>query len=500
MGDSVFHAADSVDTRAVAGKLAGFKKAHGAYVTADAGVKKAGEALQKQQAKAAEADVIQDESLDDLAVALPADGLPRVNPFKPFGAPSLTALQGLGYADEARKVLDLEKAVLKRKGISKASIAAAKAAGKAALRVQAELDRTMINKLHIENFKCLRDVTVDLKPLTVLIGKNDTGKTSFLEALGVLIGLASGEPTPILHDNTLENVICRGSETRRIALDATIVPSSRAAVPGAARYRLTLGLDGTATQIEDEQLSVEGTDTRITRSADGSSATLRADAHDDLVSGNPLDGGVGRVVVLSHMATLKKVPLARTLVNALTGAPPYRFNPRRLTDPGVFSPSRANPSALPRPSSNGEGLSAVLDYPLPRVHRRRPTLSGYEHKVRDAIVEARISGCTAVVVVVDRDGSAVGLRLTALSAGRTQADGEGEALAKKTALGVAVETVEAWLLADETALNTALDPHPHAAMTPSPELLAGAARSEKHPKGAASSAAQSKPQGGTVPL
>jgi predicted ATPase len=222
----------------------------------------------------------------------------------------------------------------------------------------------MITKFHIENFKCLRDVTVDLKPLTVLIGKNDTGKTSFLEALGVLIGLASGEPTPILHDNTLENVICRGSDTRRIALEATIVPSSRAAVPSTARYRLTLGLDGTDTKIEDEQLSIEGTDTHITRSADGSSATLRADGHDHMVSGNPLDGGVGRVVALSHMATLKRVPMARSLANALTGALPYRFDPQRLTNPGVFSPSRANPGALPRLHSNGEGLSSVLDYLL----------------------------------------------------------------------------------------------------------------------------------------
>ena len=139
-GDSVFDAAESVDTKPVAGRLAGFKKVHAAYCAADAGVKKAGEALQKQQAKAAEADVIQDEALDDLAVALPADGLPRVNPFKPFGAPSLTALQGLGYAEEAKKVLALETAVLKRKGLSKVSIAAAKAAGKAALRVQAELN------------------------------------------------------------------------------------------------------------------------------------------------------------------------------------------------------------------------------------------------------------------------------------------------------------------------------------------------------------------------
>lgn len=43
----------------------------------------------------------------------------------------------------------------------------------------------MINQVHIQNYKCLRDVTVDLKPLTVLIGPNDSGKTSFLEALQI---------------------------------------------------------------------------------------------------------------------------------------------------------------------------------------------------------------------------------------------------------------------------------------------------------------------------
>jgi hypothetical protein len=119
---------------------------------------------------------------------------------------------------------------------------------------------------------------------------------------------------------------------------------------------------------------------------------------------------------------------------------------------------------------------------LPRVNRRSPTLSGYEYKVRDAIVEARISGCSAVVVVVDRDGSKPGERMAALSAGRDQAKRDGEALAEKTALGVAVETVEAWLLADEVALNRALDLHPPAATTPSPELLDGAKQTEKHPK------------------
>jgi hypothetical protein len=138
-GDSVLEAAKSTDTKPVAGRLAGFTKAHTSYSAADAIVKKAGEALQKQQAKVAEADLAQDVAVADLAAALPLDGLPRLNPFKPFGALPPTKLQGLGYAEEAKAVLALETAVLKHKNLSKGSAAAAKAAGKAALRVQAEL-------------------------------------------------------------------------------------------------------------------------------------------------------------------------------------------------------------------------------------------------------------------------------------------------------------------------------------------------------------------------
>src|SRR5688572_16191800 len=44
----------------------------------------------------------------------------------------------------------------------------------------------MIRKIHIRNFKCLRDIDVELGPFNVLIGPNDSGKTSFLEAILVL--------------------------------------------------------------------------------------------------------------------------------------------------------------------------------------------------------------------------------------------------------------------------------------------------------------------------
>jgi predicted ATPase len=49
----------------------------------------------------------------------------------------------------------------------------------------------MINRLRIQRFKCLRDVEMTFEPLTVLIGPNDSGKSSILQALriaGKLLG------------------------------------------------------------------------------------------------------------------------------------------------------------------------------------------------------------------------------------------------------------------------------------------------------------------------
>ena len=44
----------------------------------------------------------------------------------------------------------------------------------------------MIKRLRIRNFKALRDVDIELTPIHVLIGPNDSGKTSILDALAAL--------------------------------------------------------------------------------------------------------------------------------------------------------------------------------------------------------------------------------------------------------------------------------------------------------------------------
>lgn len=119
---------------------------------------------------------------------------------------------------------------------------------------------------------------------------------------------------------------------------------------------------------------------------------------------------------------------------------------------------------------------------LPRVHARSEAVSGYPRKAHLAIEEARIRGCTAVAIVVDRDRTEGGSRLAQLREGRDLAEKSGNPLAYRAALGVAVEMVEAWLLADEQALNEALGLDPKAPAIPDPEGLDGGPKTESYPK------------------
>jgi len=50
----------------------------------------------------------------------------------------------------------------------------------------------MLTRIRIQNYKCLADVTLNLGPFNVLIGPNDTGKSSVLEAVFLLSELVKG--------------------------------------------------------------------------------------------------------------------------------------------------------------------------------------------------------------------------------------------------------------------------------------------------------------------
>ena len=44
----------------------------------------------------------------------------------------------------------------------------------------------MLKRVSIQNFKSLKDVTLDLQKVNLLIGPNNSGKTNFLKALEFL--------------------------------------------------------------------------------------------------------------------------------------------------------------------------------------------------------------------------------------------------------------------------------------------------------------------------
>lgn len=48
----------------------------------------------------------------------------------------------------------------------------------------------MLTRLEVDGFKSLRDFSIDLEPLTVLLGPNDAGKSNILEALALSSRLA----------------------------------------------------------------------------------------------------------------------------------------------------------------------------------------------------------------------------------------------------------------------------------------------------------------------
>lgn len=77
----------------------------------------------------------------------------------------------------------------------------------------------MIERIRIQNYKCLRDVTVDLDPFTVLIGPNDSGKSSFLEGVALLGDLVRRPINEVFHlDRSFENLIWKKDADLRLVL------------------------------------------------------------------------------------------------------------------------------------------------------------------------------------------------------------------------------------------------------------------------------------------
>jgi putative ATP-dependent endonuclease of OLD family len=79
----------------------------------------------------------------------------------------------------------------------------------------------LIDKVRIYNFRSLKKCSITLEPVTLLIGANDSGKTSFLRALNLVLGVGQKRITPedfYIGENSTE-------KSKEIIIDVHIVPT-----------------------------------------------------------------------------------------------------------------------------------------------------------------------------------------------------------------------------------------------------------------------------------
>lgn len=236
----------------------------------------------------------------------------------------------------------------------------------------------MISRFHVKNYKCLRDVSVDLKPFTVLIGKNDTGKSSFLEAFQTLASLVGPAPdnwwTP-----PLEQLRWRGADLEMIEWEARVEPTPRNGLQVTANYHV--GIVPTSKEKNEFFVGEEGL-----TAGDASIRAEKPDVSDLIVT----EGKVGfKVSQFSDRTALLEArgrvrfDTFKAVSRALSSATKFRFDPRNLSspaDPGKFL--RADLNQEPALMSDGYGLPVVLDYLL---GSKRASFDAIEKDLRDAV-------------------------------------------------------------------------------------------------------------------
>jgi len=97
----------------------------------------------------------------------------------------------------------------------------------------------MIRQVHIRDFKSIRNVTVDLQPVTVLVGRSGTGKSNFVQALRFLRNYLLNPGGAVQFEGGWERLVPAGVDRPDLTLDIDFRLQQNA---GAYRYCLRLGL------------------------------------------------------------------------------------------------------------------------------------------------------------------------------------------------------------------------------------------------------------------
>lgn len=186
----------------------------------------------------------------------------------------------------------------------------------------------MIVKLHIKNFKAVADAEITLTPLHLLIGPNDSGKTSILEAIAALArSLDHSISDSFLGRWASTQLVHSGGTDNRVTFEASIANSVR------GTYRLSCAFYEGNRSVMVKEASWNNKSIAI-----GNEATLTGYADPKSVVGNP-----------SYSPAVQ-------LRDAICPAWYLRWSARNLALPATLSPQRHF-----RLAGNGFGLPTLLD-------------------------------------------------------------------------------------------------------------------------------------------
>ena len=192
----------------------------------------------------------------------------------------------------------------------------------------------MIDRIHIENYKALKDVTIELKSMHVLIGPNDSGKTSILSALATLCRSADMHlEQAFLGYWEGRELVWRGSVDGLISLTADMVLEGK---PISYSLSSRFASSGRSVVIQSERYTFEV------------EVDCRSSDHDRTL--------VQRLAVGNQTGSPEQIEACKAIHRCLSGVQYYRWNPRMLALPVAPDSTRRF-----RMNFDGFGLALFLD-------------------------------------------------------------------------------------------------------------------------------------------
>ena len=192
----------------------------------------------------------------------------------------------------------------------------------------------MITQIRFEGFKRLRDATVPLGPFQVLVGDNGVGKSTVLEGLELLTGLAGPLWEELRAAGLAPGHILNGRHAfRRLA-----------SLPDAQELRLTLGflIDQSERTDFAFRANLVGQDTKL---------QARSGVYERKNDAGWLDiAQTGYEPIIQRFAGLRRLGIGQTLR--------LRLDPVAITSPSAAA------AGEPRMLPTGEGLPTVLNHLL----------------------------------------------------------------------------------------------------------------------------------------